>query len=246
MLVGVGCNSSSESDSSNGKVTVAVAANMRFAIDDLTAAFEEESGIDVEVSTGPSGTLSSQISEGAPFDLFLSANLKFPKKLHESGDAVAAPKIYATGLLVMWSMTDIEMPKSIENLTDDRFKQIAIADPKGAPYGAATVEALKNAGIWDTIQPKIIYGESVGQVNQYVHLNSVDVGITNKSILLSPKMKNEGKWVEIDVSLYQPIQQGIVILKHGAETNEDNTKKFYDFMFSEKARNILVAYGYGL
>lgn len=245
--IGVRCGSTGASDGlSDKQVNVAVSANLRFVMDKLKTAFEEESGIQLEFSTASSGVLASQIEQGAPFDLFLSANMEFPQKLYDKNLTSKAPKVYAAGMLVMWSKCEFAIPEKLEELPTSAVKTLCIANPKHAPYGKATVQALENAGVWDalnSVEGRIIYGESVGEVNQKTMLCAVDVGISNKSVLFSPDVE-ASNWVEIDTTLYTPIQQGIVITKHGAESNPTNAQRFYDFVFSEKAREILKQYGY--
>jgi molybdate transport system substrate-binding protein len=238
--------SNSDSPDENKHLTIAVSANLRFAMAKLELAFEEESGIAIEFTTASSGVLTTQILEGAPFDLFLCANMEFPKKLYEQGAATAAPKVYAAGMLVMWTTCDVTIPATLQELPSSSIRSVCVANPDHAPYGMATVEALKTAGVWDSLmqtEGRIIFGESVGDVNQKTMLCAVDIGITNKSVLFSPDVDGSN-WVEIDTALYHPIKQGIVITKYGAESNRTNAQRFYDFVFSEKAREILKQYGY--
>jgi molybdate transport system substrate-binding protein len=234
------------SSADNNQLNIAISANMRFAMADLELAFEKETGIVVEFTTASSGVLTTQIEEGAPFDLFLCADLEFPEKLFQSGSATTKPKVYANGTLVMWTTCDLTIPTQLQELAASEIRTICLPNPTHAPYGMAAVQALKSAGVWDSLNAtnnRIIYGESVADVNQKTMLCAVDLGITNKSVLFSPNA-NAANWVEIDSTLYSPIQQGIVTTKHGAESNSVNAQKFYDFVFSEKAQQILKKYGY--
>ena len=234
---------SCNSDNKN-KVSIAVANNMQFAMEEITSQFEEKYGISVEVSSGSSGTLTSQIKQGAPYDVFISANMKYPKSLHNDKLTVEAPKIYAYGSLVFWTLKDVDINEGLKSLLNDNIKKIAIANPETAPYGIAAVEALKNAKLHEILNSKIIYGEGVSQVNQYVKSGAVDVGITSKSVVYSPKLVEKGTYIDVDKTLYNQIEQGIVILKKGKETNFKNAELFYNFMFTSEVKIILTKFGY--
>lgn len=228
----------------HNKVTVAVANNMQYAMEDIVVAFEKKHHIKVEISSGSSGTLATQVKQGAPFDLFISANMRYPDILYKDGYAAKKPEIYANGLLVLWSLQDIDLEKGISSLLSNNVKKFAIANPEVAPYGIAAVQALNNSNLFDKLQHKMVYGEGVSQVNQYIKSEAVDAGLTSKSVLFSPKIKEKGKSVEIDLKLYNPISQGIVFLKKGKQNNEKNAELFYKFMFSEDAKAILTKFGY--
>jgi len=234
----------SEAIASDKTVTVATAANVQFAMNALKDEFEKQTGIKVKPIISSSGKLTSQIMNGAPFDVFISADIEFPERLYKEGFAITKPCIYAHGLIVLWTMKDIDLSKGLNFLKEKEILKIAIANPKTAPYGKETIKILKKTNVFKDTQKKLIYGESVSQVNNYVISNTADIGFTAKSVVLSPEMKNKGKWVEVDNKLYNPIPQGIVILKHGKENNYDFSKKFYDFILSDSAKNILEKYGY--
>ncbi len=230
----------------SNKVTVAVAANLKYAMEDISKAFEEKHGVEVHVSSGSSGTLTAQIKNDAPFDVFISANLRYPNKLNEEGLTIAEPEVYAYGKLIMWSFDDHDLSRGLGALMDSRIKKIGVANPEIAPYGIAAMDALKNSGLYESIEDKIVFGESVGQVNQYIKSGAVDVGLTSKSGLFSLKESKRGNWQEVESDYYQPIEQGIVILKQGEKNNSENAQLFYNFMFSEEVKEILKSYGYGL
>ena len=223
---------------------VAVAANMQYAMEDLSIVFEKKYGIKVEISSASSGVLTTQIKQGAPFDLFISANMRYPNLLFQENLTVDTPEVYAHGSLVLWTMKGVDISKGLACLLEDNVKKIAIANNETAPYGIAAFEALKNKGYLDSISSKLIYGESVGQVNQYIMSKSVDIGLTSKSVLFSPKIKGKGHYIEIDTSLYKPIYQGIVMLMNAKEKNLKNAELFYNFMFSVEAKEVLTKYGY--
>lgn len=233
-------------NSNNSKVTVAVSANMQYAMAKIVEQFEiMYPSIHVETSSGSSGVLASQIRMGAPYDLFVSANLSYPKMLYSEGLATSSPEIYGYGRLILWTMKDsIVIQNGISSLLEHKISKIALANNEIAPYGMAAMQAIKKAQLYDTLKSKLIIGESISQVNQYVRSQVVDVGITSKSVWYSPNIANKGSAMEIPTDLYEPISQGIVILKRGKEKNLLNTEIFYNFMFSETAKAILLDFGY--
>jgi len=228
----------------DSKVTIAVANNMQYAMDEIVSIFEKKYEIDVEVSSGSSGTLSTQIKQGAPYDVFISANMKYPKSLFNDGLTVDTPRVYAHGSIVLWTMKDIDIDAGLNSLLDKKVVKIAVANPETAPYGIAAVEALNNSKLYDTLNAKIVYGEGVSQVNQYIESQSVDVGITSKSVIFSPSLKNKGKYKEVNNKIYTQIDQGIVIINRGEEKDYKNAKLFYNFMFSPEVKIILTNFGY--
>lgn len=224
------------------EITIAVAANVSYAIDTLIAAFEKKNpGITVRVILGSSGKLTAQISHGAPYGLFMSANMDYPQYLYKNGVAKAPPEIYAKGALAMLSLKKRDISKGLALLADKKIRSIAIANPKTAPYGKLTVEALKNARIYNRVRDKFVYGESISQTVTYA-VNAADVGIIAKSALYNSKMRSfkEGiHWKEVDSTLYAPIEQGIVLLNA-----DDDYRHFYDFILSSEAQKIFQRYGY--
>jgi molybdate transport system substrate-binding protein len=229
-----------------GSLTVAVAANVQFAFQDLQAAFTRETGIDVQSVIGSSGKITAQVRGGAPFDVFLSADMSYPQALYKEGLASTAPIIYAYGTLVLWTMNDLDLTPGVKILADPKVGKVAIANPKLAPYGRAALEALAHYQVGDSVHAKTVFGENVSQVNQYIYSHNVDAGFTAKSVVLSPTMRGQGKWIEVPQGTYRPIAQGVVILKHGAENAEGDCKSFIRFLASAPARKVLADYGYGL
>jgi molybdate transport system substrate-binding protein len=227
-------------------VMVAVAANVKYAFEALSTAFTSETGITVKNATSSSGKLTAQITHGAPFDLFLSADMKYPEKLYQDGLAVTKPKIYANGTLVLWTMKEIDLSTGIAAMSSSNITKIAIANPKLAPYGAQAIRAMQYYKLDAAIKPKLIFGESISQVNQYIDSKSVDAGFTAKSVVVSPLLEGKGNWIALPKESYQPIQQGMVILRHGQSENNHATRKFYEFMSSAKAQAILIKFGYTL
>lgn len=227
------------------KINVAVAANVSYAINDLIKEFNKSNpNTKVLVTLGSSGKLTAQIRNGAPYDIFMSANMKYPNSLFEDKIAITKPIVYAQGSLALLSGKKIELSKGLELLKDKEIKKIAIANPKTAPYGKATVQALKNAKIYDLISNKFVYAESISQTVTYA-TRATDVGFIAKSSLYSSKMRRYKKdidWIDLESSLYTPINQGIVILKNSNNSNE--AKAFYDFILSAKAKMIFKEFGY--
>lgn len=226
------------------KLTIAASANMQFAIQEISKAYTKQTGINCEIIVGSSGKLTAQIKEGAPFDIFVSADIKYPEELFISGFTTNKPIIYAYGKLVLWTMIDSIKP-SLYMLKNLDIHHIAIANPKTAPYGIAAVELLKNKGIYNTISPKLVFGESISQTNQFIVSKSAEIGFTAKSVVLSPKMKNKGNWIDLDENDYSPIAQGIVVLNNRAMQKND-AEKFHNFMQSTVAKKILVDFGYSV
>ena len=227
-------------------LTVAVAANVQFAFKELQAAFTHETGVDVQSVIGSSGKITAQVRGGAPFDVFLSADMAYPEALYKEGLASTAPKVYGYGTLVVWTMNDLDLTPGIKVLADRTVSKVAIANPTLAPYGRAALETLAHYQIADQVRTKTVVGESISQVNQYIYSRNVSAGFTAKSVVLSPSMRGKGKWLEVPQDSYQPIAQGVVILKHGAETAQAESERFIHFLASKPARKILADYGYAL
>jgi len=226
------------------EITIAVAANVSYAIVPLIKAFHHTyPSIKVQTVLGSSGKLTAQISHGAPYDLFLSANMKYPKDLYRIGLAKTKPVIYAQGALALLSTKHYDLSKGLSLLLDKSISKIAIANPKTAPYGVAAVEALENATLYEALKFKFVYGESISQTLTYA-TRVADIGIVAKSSLFSPQLREYKKdeyWIDIPTSLYTPIAQGMILLNTRSES-----KSFYDFLFSSKAKEIFRSYGYTL
>lgn len=226
------------------KLIIAASANMQFAIQEISKAYTKQTGIDCELIIGSSGKLTAQIKEGAPFDVFVSADMKYPEELFTSGFTTNEPKIYAYGKLVLWTMIDSIKP-SLYMLKNTDIKHIAIANPKTAPYGIATVELLKNKGIYNAISSKLVFGENISQTNQFIVSKSAEIGFTAKSVVVSPKMKNKGNWIDLDKNEHSQIAQGIVVLNN-RPMQKNNAEMFYNFIQSAIAKKILADYGYAV
>lgn len=224
-------------------LTVAVAANVQYAFDDIRAAFHKETGHDVRPVYNSSGKFAAQIMNGAPFDVFLSADMEFPEKLHKEGYA-AAPKVYAYGSLVLWTMKNLDLANWQSALQGNAVRKIAIANPKVAPYGRETMKALAGLKLDEALKSRLVFGESISQTNQYIHSGAADAGFTAKSVVVSPEMRGQGTWIDLPKNVYQPIAQGAAILVHGQKNNPALAQQFHDFLLAEKSRAILERYGY--
>ncbi len=228
-----------------GEIRIAAAANVSYAIEPLIKEFNRlHPDTKVNVILGSSGKLTAQISHGAPFDLFLSANMKYPEALYEKGEAATKPVVYAQGSLAFFSLQEQDFSKGMALLKEEKIKRIAVANPRTAPYGVAAKEALKHAGVYDAVKGKLIYGESISQTVSYA-VTATDIGIIAKSSLFSSRMSKymHGKhWTDVDPKLYTPIDQGMVLLKHGSGNRE--AKAFYDFILGKDAKKILLDFGY--
>lgn len=231
--------------SNAGTIRIAVAANVSYAITPLIEAFNiVHPKTKVEVILGSSGKLTAQITHGAPYDLLLSANMKYPEALYAGKQAISKPVIYAQGALALFSRKKRDYCAEIFVLKDTDIRKIAIANPKTAPYGEAAKEALINAKLYEMLKPKFVYGESISQTVSYAKA-ATDIGIIAKSSLFSPQMQHYKEaihWAEVDETLYTPIDQGMVIL-HRAKENVE-VRAFYDFMLGARAKEILKTFGY--
>jgi molybdate transport system substrate-binding protein len=221
---------------------VAVAANLQGVIKVLGKDFKQKTGIDIEPIVGSSGNLTTQIKNGAPFDVFLSADMSFPENLYKEGFSAKEPAVYAYGSLVICSTQDIGFENWERTLMSERVKKIAIANPAIAPYGKAAEESLKEKGILDDIKPKVVYGESIAQVNTYITTSVVDVGFTTRSLIKDLEGKTKLYWMAIDPKSYTPIKQGMIIIKQTKQA--ESAEKFYQYMLSPAAKAILKEYGY--
>lgn len=226
---------------------VAAAADLRFALDELVKEFESKTGTKVDVTTGSSGNFFAQILSGAPFDLFFSADMDYPRKLEASGFAEPGTLCeYARGGIVIWTPADspIDVAKGNWNaLLDAHIQKIAIANPALAPYGRAAVSALRKSGFYDQVKAKLVYGENISQAAQFVQSGNAQAGIIAHSLALSPGMKNGKAW-EIPVDMHAPIEQGAVVLK-GAK-NKTKALDFLNFVKSAAGQVILEKSGFAI
>ena len=224
---------------------VAVAANFASAIEAIGGAFAKDTGHTIQVTTGATGKLYAQIGEGAPFAILLSADAKTPAKLEEEGNAVAGTRFtYAVGKLSLWSADSGRIgadPKAA--LTAPETLHVAIANPDLAPYGVAAREALTAMGLWETIQPRIVMGENIGQTFSMVDSGAAQMGFVAPSAVEAPGKEPKGSRYDVPQELFKPIRQDAILLKAG----EGNAAAiaFLDYLRGDKAKGIIVSFGYG-
>lgn len=224
---------------------IAAASDLEFVLPDLTAQYEKQSGVKLAITYGSSGNFFAQIQNGAPFDLFLSADNTYPRKLAEAGYGDAnSVAIYARGLLAIWLSPDSPLDLTADGfrtLLDPRIQKIAIANPSHAPYGRAAIAALRNVGLYDQLKSKLVLGENVSQAAQFVQSGSAQAGLIALSLALSPAMMS-GKRYELYGWRYPTIEQSAVVLK--SSTNKQVAGAFLEFLKSPEARGIFKRYGY--
>jgi molybdate transport system substrate-binding protein len=229
------------------EIRIAAAADLKFALDDLSAQYKTQSGKKIDISYGSSGNFFAQIQNGAPFDIFLSADIEYPRKLAAAGLIDPGTLYeYAVGRIVIWVPADSRLDvKNLgwKTLLDPAIKKIAIANPEHAPYGRAAVAALRKAGIYEQVHNKLVYGENIGQAAQFVASGSAQAGIVALSLALSRPMR-DGKHWEIPAEMHAPIEQGAVILKTARDKKA--AQAFMAFFKSAGGRKILESYGFTL
>ena len=227
------------------KITVAVAANMQYAFNELKSEFAKSNNIEIDVVVGSSGNLTHQIMHGAPFDIFVSADTAYAAKIFKNNFAAEPPKVYAQGVLVLWTTKPNLKPEAtLRFLLSNKIKRIALANPIIAPYGTAAEAILKKYNLMGRLAGKLVYGESITQTSQFIATQKADAGFTAKAIILSNQMKNKGIWIELNLNDYAPILQSAVLLKYGMKKNAAAAKTFYDFLYSARAKEIYKKYGY--
>jgi molybdate transport system substrate-binding protein len=227
------------------EITVAAAADLQSAMQDVAARFERETGKKVKVIFGSSGNFFQQIQNGAPFDMFFSANLDYPKKLEAAGLIENGSYYqYARGKIVVWVPKDstINLNSGLKALIDPNAKKIAIANPLHAPYGQAAVSAMQKEGIYDKAKDKFVLGENISQTASFLVTGSADIGIVALSLALSPNMKDKGHYAEIPADEYPPIDQACVILS--SSKNKEIAQRFLSYVKSAAVADLLVDYGF--
>lgn len=221
---------------------VAVAANAQFVMGQLKTTYQKKTGTAIETIVNSSGKLTTQIQQGAPYDVFLSADMEYPQTLAKAGLTLDAPVVYAYGSLVLWTMGSQSITADLKGLTNAAVRHVAIANPETAPYGKAAISYLKHRKLLDKLKPKLVYGESIAQVNQYVLSGAAEMGVTAKSVVLDPSLVKKGHWVDLPTAGYSPIAQGVVVLKRTSQVKA--ARQFVQFLRSPDARRILQQFGY--
>jgi molybdate transport system substrate-binding protein len=223
------------------ELTVAAAADVAPAFEELGREFEQQTGVKIVFSFGSTGMLTQQIENGAPMDLFAAANLDFINRLEKDGLIIPDTRaLYARGRITLWTQKNSSMGvEKISDLTRPEVKRIAIANPDHAPYGMAARQALESAGIWEAIKPKLAYGENIRQTMQYAQTGNVEVAIG----ALSLSMQSDGHWVLISEELHKPIDQALAVIK---STKHEQQARQFVFINSPHGRSIMRKYGFAL
>ncbi|MBU6481035.1 MAG: molybdate ABC transporter substrate-binding protein [Nitrospirae bacterium] len=228
-------------------ITIAAASDLNFAFKELVAEYEKTTGHHVKLTLGSSGNFFSQIQNGAPFDLYFSADIGYPRKLVEAGLTVPGSLYpYAVGRIVLWAGkgSDLDLSKGLEVLREPRIKKIAIANPKHAPYGRAAVAAMEYFKVYDQVKDRLILGENISQAAQFIESGACDVGIVALSLALAPAMKAAGRYWEIPATAHSPLEQGAVILKQSK--NPEAARQFLEFIKGPQGLEIMRRYGFTL
>jgi molybdate transport system substrate-binding protein len=227
------------------EITVAAAADLQFAMQDIAGRFQKETGKSVKVIYGSSGNFFQQIQNGAPFDLFFSANLDYPKRLEAAGLTERDTYYqYASGKIVLWVSNEskLSLDSGLKALLDPAVKKIAIANSEHAPYGQAAVAAMQKEGVYDKVSAKLVLGENISQTASFVVSGAADIGIVALSLALSPNMKDHGRYVEIPAGDYPAIQQACVELK--SSKNQEIARQFLTFLKTSPVKDLLKSYGF--
>jgi molybdate transport system substrate-binding protein len=227
------------------EITVAAAADLQFAMQDVAARFEKETGKTVKVIYGSSGNFFQQIQNGAPFDVFFSANLDYAKKLEAAGlTEPGSFYSYAKGKIVIWVRNEskLDLSLGLQALLDPSVKKIAIANPLHAPYGQAAAAAMQKENVYEKVKDEFVLGENISQAASFVVSGSADVGIVALSLALSPNMKDKGRYVEVPTEAYPPIEQACVILR--SSKNGGIARQFLSFFKTPAIATVLKGYGF--
>ena len=234
-----------QAEESPAVLTIAAASDLAWCMDELNAEFRRQHpGVELKTTTGASGNFFAQIKAGAPFDVFLSADLNYPRELVKAGLAVESSLfLYATGHIALWTTRDgVDVSTGLTALKSPAIAKIAIANPDIAPYGRAAKAALQSAGVWDAVQDRLVFGENIAQTAQFVQTGNVDAGIVSLSLLKSPKMTGVGRYFEIPEALHPRLEQGGVITLHGRDNPQ--AAAYLAFLGSAGARAVFDRYGF--
>ncbi|HET6330530.1 MAG TPA: molybdate ABC transporter substrate-binding protein [Holophagaceae bacterium] len=226
---------------------IAAAASLQGSLDEVARAFEgAHPGAKVQISYGASGSLTTQIQQGAPFDLFLAADMAYPAKATENGHGRGPVFAFASGRLVLWVRKDLCVDPAKDGLAvlkDPRLAHIALANPKLAPYGAAAEAALRSANLWDTLQPRLVFGGNIAQTAQYLQVGAAEAGFIAASEARHPELQAKGVEWTVPDSLHPPLTQGGVLLTNGSVPSLADA--FAAFLRGAGSQAIFAKYGFG-
>lgn len=228
-------------------ITVAAASDLNFAFKELVAEYEKMTGNHIKLSLGSSGNFYSQIQNGAPFDLYFSADIGYPRKLEEAGLTVPGSLYrYAVGRIVIWTghESQINVAKGIDALRESKIKKIAIANPKHAPYGRAAVAAMEHFKVYEQVKDKLVMGENISQAAQFVESGACEIGVIAMSLAMAPAMKTRGTYWEIPAEAHSPLEQGGVIMR--SSQRQETAKQFLAFIKGAQGQEIMTRYGFTL
>jgi molybdate transport system substrate-binding protein len=229
------------------QITVAAAADLQSVMQEVASRFQKETGKNVKLTYGSSGNFFQQLQNGAPFDMFFSANLDYPKKLEAAGLIEAGTFYqYATGKIVIWVAKDskLDLSAGLQSLLNPAIRKIAIANPQHAPYGQAAVAAMKKGNVYDKVADKFVLGENISQTASFVDTGAADIGIIALSLALSPNMKDRGRYFEVPGADYPPIEQACVVLK--SSTQKDTARAFLNFIKTSSVSELFQAAGFAV
>ena len=229
------------------EITVAAAADLQFAMQDVAARFQQQTGKSVKATYGSSGNFFQQIQNGAPFDMFFSANLDYPKKLEAAGLIEPGSYYqYARGRIVIWvpNESKLDLKPDLKVLLDPSVRKIAVANPQHAPYGQAAIAAMQKENVYDKVKDKFVLGENISQTASFVVSGAADVGIVALALAVSPNMKDKGRYAEVPVADYPPIEQVCVILR--SSKNTGTAREFLSFIKTAEVANTLKQNGFDL
>lgn len=227
------------------EITVAAASDLQFAFHDVGERFERETGKHVKLIFGSSGNFFAQLQNGAPFDVFFSADIDYPKRLEAAGLTVPGTLYpYAIGRIVLWVPTQskLDLNRGLQVLVDPSIHKVAIANPEHAPYGRAAVAALRHENIYDQVSAKFVLGENISQTATFVVSGNADIGIVALSLAVAPSMKDKGRYAEIPAADHPAIEQAAVILK--SSTHQDIARQFIQYLKTSAIQELLRGYGF--
>lgn len=228
-------------------LAIAAASDLQSALPVIAAQFEKDTGQTVTITFGSSGNFFAQIQNGAPFDLFLSADIEYPRRLETAGLAERGAVVeYARGRIVLWTRRDsgIDLSRGLRGLADAKVRRIAVANPEHAPYGRAAIAALQAEHVYDNVRSKFVIGENIAQAAQFAASGSADVGLIALSLALTPTLRASGHYADVPDALYPPIQQAAVVL--AASRQKVLARQFIDALRKPEVVRLLQVYGFAV